>query len=51
MNDLLVSDAVVIPLVARTQPSDAKSKRLRGIKPKPWDSPLWNIADWTRVGS
>ncbi|MBV9170395.1 MAG: peptide ABC transporter substrate-binding protein [Chloroflexi bacterium] len=50
MNDLLVSQVVVIPLVARTQPTDGASKQLQGIKPDPWDSVLWNIADWTKTG-
>jgi peptide/nickel transport system substrate-binding protein len=49
MNDILVSDVVVIPLVARTQPTDGVSKQLKGIKPDPWDSVLWNLADWTKA--
>jgi peptide/nickel transport system substrate-binding protein len=50
MNDILVSDVVVIPLVARTQPTDGKSKQLQGNKANPWDSVLWNIAEWTKTG-
>jgi peptide/nickel transport system substrate-binding protein len=50
MNDILVGDVVVIPLVARTQPTDGKSKQLQGTVPNPWDSVLWNIADWTKTG-
>jgi peptide/nickel transport system substrate-binding protein len=49
MNDLLVSQVVVIPLVARTQPTDGVSKQLKGIKPNPWDSVLWNVAEWTKT--
>ncbi len=49
MNDILVSQVVVIPLVARTQPTDGKSKQLQGIKPNPWDSVLWNVAEWTKT--
>ena len=49
MNDILVSDVVVIPLVARTQPTDGKSKQLQGIVPNPWDSVLWNVGDWTKT--
>jgi peptide/nickel transport system substrate-binding protein len=49
MNDLLVSQVVVIPLVARTQPTDGVSKQLKGIKPNPWDSVLWNLAEWTKT--
>lgn len=48
MNDMLVSDVVVIPLVARKQPTDAASKALKGLKPNPWDSVLWNLAEWTK---
>jgi peptide/nickel transport system substrate-binding protein len=50
MNDILVQDVVVIPLVARTQPTDGKSKQLQGNKPNPWDSVLWNLAEWTKTG-
>jgi peptide/nickel transport system substrate-binding protein len=47
MNDILVSDVVIIPLVARKSPVSGVSKKLKGIKPNPWDSEMWNIADWT----
>jgi peptide/nickel transport system substrate-binding protein len=50
MNDILISDVVLIPLVARTQPTDGKSKALQGIRPNPWDSVLWNLAEWTKTG-
>src|SRR5579859_6280262 len=50
MNDILVSQVVVIPLVARTQPTDGISKQIKGDIPNPWDSVLWNIADWTKTG-
>jgi peptide/nickel transport system substrate-binding protein len=49
-NDTLVGDVVVIPLVARTQPTDGISKAIQGYIPDPWDSVLWNIADWTKTG-
>ena len=49
-NDLLVSQVVVIPLVARTQPTDGISKQIQGDIPNPWDSVLWNVADWTKTG-
>jgi peptide/nickel transport system substrate-binding protein len=48
MNDLLVSDVVVIPLVARSSPFSAASKQLKGIVANPWDSEMWNIADWSK---
>jgi peptide/nickel transport system substrate-binding protein len=50
MNDILVSQVVVIPLVARTQPTDGISKQIKGDIPNPWDSVLWNVADWTKTG-
>jgi len=50
MNDILVSQVVVIPLVARTQPTDGVSKQIKGDIPNPWDGVLWNIADWTKTG-
>src|SRR5262252_6540299 len=36
-NDLLISQVVVIPLVARTQPTDGISKDIQGDIPNPWD--------------
>jgi len=50
MHDILVQDVVVIPLVARTQPTDGKSKALQGVQANPWDSALWNTADWSKSG-
>jgi peptide/nickel transport system substrate-binding protein len=50
-NDLLISQVVTIPLVGRTQPTDGISKQIQGDIPNPWDSVLWNIADWYRTGS
>jgi peptide/nickel transport system substrate-binding protein len=48
MNDLLVSDVVVIALVARNSPVSGISKSLKGTVPNPWDSEMWNIADWSK---
>ena len=48
MNDLLVSDVVIIPLVARSSPFSGVSKQLKGLVANPWDSEMWNIADWTK---
>jgi peptide/nickel transport system substrate-binding protein len=48
-NDLLISQVVTIPLVARTQPTDGISKQIQGEIPNPWDSVLWNIADWYKT--
>jgi len=47
MNDILVKDVVIIPLVARPQVASGKAKNLQGINLTPWDSEVWNIADWT----
>jgi peptide/nickel transport system substrate-binding protein len=48
MNDLLVSDVVVIALVARNSPVSGIAKTLKGTVPNPWDSEMWNIADWSK---
>jgi peptide/nickel transport system substrate-binding protein len=48
-NDLFISQVVTIPLVGRTQRTDGMSKHIQGDKPNPWDSVLWNIADWYRT--
>jgi peptide/nickel transport system substrate-binding protein len=50
MNDMLVDQVVLISLVARTKPTDGKSKQLQGIIANAWDSNLWNIADWSKTG-
>ncbi len=47
MNDFLVNDVVVIPLVARAD-AEAINKTIKGDIPNPWDSELWNIADWAK---
>jgi peptide/nickel transport system substrate-binding protein len=51
MNDILISDVVIIPLVARTSPTSGKAKNITGNIANSWDSELWNIADWVRTGS
>lgn len=48
MNDLAVSDVVEITLVARTGAS-AKSKTLKWSPNSPWDSNLWDTANWSRM--
>jgi peptide/nickel transport system substrate-binding protein len=50
-NDLLVSQVVVIPLVARTSPTSGISKAIQGDIPNPWDDEVWQIADWYKTGS
>ncbi len=45
MNDMLIQNYVVIPLVHRAIVS-AFSKNLKGVRPNDWDSALWNIHQW-----
>lgn len=46
-NDAIINGVSVIPLIARNQPVAGKSKALKGVVANPWDSDLWNVADWT----
>lgn len=48
LNDMLVDKGVVIPLVHRGSLS-GHSTTLEGVRINPWDSELWNIADWKRA--
>jgi len=48
MNDLIVQNGVLIPLVHRGDVS-AHAMTLEGVLMNSWDSELWNIADWTRA--
>jgi peptide/nickel transport system substrate-binding protein len=48
-NDILIKDVVVIPLVNRFQVASGKSKALQGTNLNPWDSEMWNIADWYKT--
>jgi peptide/nickel transport system substrate-binding protein len=45
MNDLVVQNVVVIPVLWRND-ATAVSARLRGVEISPWESNLWNIAQW-----
>ena len=49
MNDMVVQAGIMIPLVHRGDVS-AHANSLDGILMNAWDSELWNIADWTRMG-
>jgi peptide/nickel transport system substrate-binding protein len=50
MNDMLTKDSnVIIPLIHRGTVS-ARSLTLGGVKLNAWDTELWNIADWYRMG-
>jgi peptide/nickel transport system substrate-binding protein len=48
LNDMIVNSPSYIPLVYRGRVS-AKAVTLEGVKVNPWDSELWNIADWSRA--
>ena len=48
MNDMLVQNGVIIPLVYRGSVS-AHHNSISGVNMNAWDSELWNIADWTRM--
>ena len=45
MNDLLINDFVVVPLVHRADVV-AISSRLDGFELTPWDRNTWKIKDW-----
>ena len=45
MNELLIEDVAVIPLVNTTQPM-AISVDIKGYDATPWDVEVWKIADW-----
>jgi peptide/nickel transport system substrate-binding protein len=45
MNELLIQDAAVIPLVKLTNPVIV-SKDLKGYDFTAWDAEVWNVADW-----
>ncbi len=47
MNDMLVQDVVVIPLVEIAQVAGVSSS-ITGLDPTPWDGDLWNVQDWSR---
>ena len=47
MNDILIEDVAVIPLVHLVDFSGV-SKSLKGIDLNPWDVEVWNIKDWRR---
>ncbi|MDE0226337.1 MAG: peptide ABC transporter substrate-binding protein [Gammaproteobacteria bacterium] len=47
LNDIIVQNHYMIPLIWRAAVS-ARSNSLMGVRMNPWDSELWNIADWHR---
>ncbi|WP_371223488.1 peptide ABC transporter substrate-binding protein [Roseovarius sp. 2305UL8-3] len=48
MNDMLMQDFVILPLVDRGRVS-AHANSLEGVILNTWDSEIWNIADWRRA--
>ena len=48
LNDFLVADVALIPLIARAGPNSGRGKDLKGVVPNAWDSEMWNIADWSK---
>lgn len=49
LNDMLTKDGMVIlPVILRGDLS-ARANSLGGVKMNPWDSELWNVADWYRA--
>ncbi|WP_436399489.1 peptide ABC transporter substrate-binding protein [Roseobacter sp. S98] len=51
LNDMLTKDSyTIVPLVDRGRVS-AASNTLGGVILNTWDSELWNVADWYRIGN
>ena len=48
LNDLLVRNHVLIPLINRATVSSAVSSSLRRVRLNAWDAELWNIHEWYR---
>ena len=48
MNDLLIEDVALIPLVHRARVIGVNAT-LEGVDLTPWDADLWNIKDWRRI--
>ena len=48
MNDMLVEQAAVIPLIHRADVVGI-NHNLQGVKLTPWDMNTWNIMDWKKV--
>ncbi len=48
MNDMLMQEYVIIPLVYRGRVS-ARANSLGGVIINSWDSEIWNTADWYRI--
>ena len=51
MNDVLIDDFALVPLVARAGVKDAASNLLQkdNLAPNGWETSYWNIANWNLV--
>lgn len=49
MNDILMQEYIILPLTHRGRNS-AHAVTLGGVELNVWDSELWNVADWYRIG-
>jgi peptide/nickel transport system substrate-binding protein len=47
MNDILIQDVVMIPLVSRKS-TQAQNKALQNVNGSPWEDDYWNIANWVK---
>ena len=48
LNDCVVQNYVVIPLVNRATVASALSSSIKGVRLNAWDAELWNIHEWYR---
>ncbi len=48
MNDVLVNDVIVIPLVHRADVIGVNN-RITGVELTPWDLNTWNIVNWKKI--
>ncbi len=46
LNDILVSDVVIIPLINRTSATAGVSKGMKNVELSGWDSEMWDVANW-----
>jgi peptide/nickel transport system substrate-binding protein len=51
MNDMLIEDIVIIPVVQRATEKFAvvNTLRVESISPNAWEMLYWNIANWNRL--
>jgi peptide/nickel transport system substrate-binding protein len=48
MNDILVNNVVVIPLIHRAEVVGV-TNNLQGVNLTPWDMSTWNIVEWQKT--